>query len=905
MVPKYKFWKQFFSLVIVMTIALSADAQGKVGINTTTPAAMLHVMDSSVVFTAPAPIATSGNPPVSGAGSRMMWYADKAAFRAGLVNGMSSTYWNKDSIGYASVGLGHGTKAKGVSSIATGYFTSASGSHSTAFGHECIASGYISTAMGYKTTASGWYSTAIGSETIASNNYATAMGKGTIASDNYTTAMGYNTKAQSDFSTSTGSGTIAKGTLSFTMGHHTIAESYASVVIGRYNDTTSISSSSWNSNDPLFVAGNGNSVFRSNAFTLLKNGKTGINVNYPTAMLHVGDSSVVFTGFDPLPTMSVNPPISGAGTRMMWYPDKAAFRAGNVSGFGANNWNKDNIGLYSVAFGLNPKASGLYSFASGLRSVASGESSTAMGSLSIASGISSTAIGEGTWASNTASTAFGYLTTAAGVSSIAMGNETSAFGITSTAMGNGTTASGSFSTAMGNNTIADGEISIALGSASHASGQRSTAMGFQTTASGIESTAMGNGTTASGSISTAMGFETTASGSNSVAMGHTTTANSYASVVLGRYNDLTSVSSSSWISSDPLFIIGNGTESSSSNAVTVLKNGNVGIGTDVSPGHKLHVTHNVGGEGGWSQGIMVESMNETAGEAAIAFRNTHLPNNRQWMVGINQGDPSLSFNYGSALLTTNTKMFIDTTGRVGIGTNTPDARIHIFKGTGGEIYNSSSSLILEDDTDHYIQFSNPNDKQCGIRSGNSDIDSRSSILFFADSSITFRAGGTSTRMTIENNGYVGIGTTSPDYLLEVNGTAGKPGGGSWTNTSDIRLKQNIHPYRDGLASILKINPVTYQYNELSGYDTDAEHVGVIAQELKEVAPYMVSDSNKKTEDGVNNYLKVDNSAMTYMLINAVKEQQDMIKYQKETIDFLIQELASIKQQLGGSGESGN
>jgi len=145
-------------------------------------------------------------------------------------------------------------------------------------------------------------------------------------------------------------------------------------------------------------------------------------------------------------------------------------------------------------------------------------------------------------------------------------------------------------------------------------------------------------------------------------------------------------------------------------------------------------------------------------------------------------------------------------------------------------------------------------------------------------------------MTIENNGTVGIGTVSPDYLLEVNGTAGKPGGGSWTNTSDLRLKQNIHPYTDGLQSILKINPITYQYNELSGHDTDPEYVGVIAQELKEIAPYMVSVSNNKTEDGVNDYLSVDNSAMTYMLINAVKEQQKMIDELKQEIQILKEKI---------------
>jgi hypothetical protein len=496
---------------------------------------------------------------------------------------------------------------------------------------------------------------------------------------------------------------------------------------------------------------------------------------------------------------------------------------------------------------------------------------------------------------------------------------------------------------------------------------------------------MGNNSIASGSVSTAMGNYTKAPGDVSNSFGDHTKAKAYGSFVIGRYNDTTAISSTVWNNSDPLFIIGNGSSVGAlANAMTVLKNGKVGIGPDVTPDHRLHIVSNDAGDGGWTEGIMVENTNASTGEAAISFRNKAVPAGKQWIVGLNQTPPSLSFNYGSTFTSVNTKVSLDTLGKLGIGTTSPDAHLHISKGTGGGEYNTFSALIIEDDADQYIQFSNLNNNQCGIRSGNSDLDTRSAILFFADSSITFRAGGNSTRMTIENNGNVGIGTTNPlhklhltnnfpgdggwtegimveslnatageaaisfrnsvipsdkqwivgvnqsspglsftygsnlsiantrmfidtlgnvgiglitpGYLLEVDGTAGKPGGGSWTNSSDIRLKQNIHPYTDGLKSILKINPVTYHYNEMSGYDSNPEYIGVIAQELKEFAPYMVSESNKKTEDGANDYLQVDNSAMTYMLINAVKEQQSLIENQQEKINQLEQRLLLLENK---------
>ena len=60
----------------------------------------------------------------------------------------------------------------------------------------------------------------------------------------------------------------------------------------------------------------------------------------------------------------------------MWYPDKGAFRVGQVDG---TQWDKDNIGFNSMAFGQHITASGSKSIAMGFRSVASGDNSTTMG----------------------------------------------------------------------------------------------------------------------------------------------------------------------------------------------------------------------------------------------------------------------------------------------------------------------------------------------------------------------------------------------------------------------------------------------------------------------------------------------------------------------------------------------
>jgi len=74
---------------------------------------------------------------------------------------------------------------------------------------------------------------------------------------------------------------------------------------------------------------------------------------------------------------------SGAGTRLIWYPQKAAFRAGNING---TQWDDSNIGNYSLATGRDTKASGVQSTALGRQTTASGVNSTAIGYYNTSSG---------------------------------------------------------------------------------------------------------------------------------------------------------------------------------------------------------------------------------------------------------------------------------------------------------------------------------------------------------------------------------------------------------------------------------------------------------------------------------------------------------------------------------------
>jgi hypothetical protein len=232
-----------------------------------------------------------------------------------------------------------------------------------------------------------------------------------------------------------------------------------------------------------------------------------------------GNDGVVFRGTLGTGTL----PASGAGVRMMWYPAKAAFRFGGLDSNYSWAWDITNTGTYSVAGGSN-------SMAMGSMSVSLGGYNTASGPGSIALGYSSYGAGD-----YMAGVAIGYHTTTSGYGgNVALGVYTNAGGFT------GATAMGEYTTA---------------------SSQGATAMGFHTTANQTGATAAGAYTLANGQYATSLGYSTTAT--------------SYASTVVGRFNVIQGTSYG-WFDTEPLFVVGNGTDAQHpKDALVVKKNGDV------------------------------------------------------------------------------------------------------------------------------------------------------------------------------------------------------------------------------------------------------------------------------------------------------------------------------------------
>lgn len=103
--------------------------------------------------------------------------------------------------------------------------------------------------------------------------------------------------------------------------------------------------------------------------------------------------------------------------------------------------------------------------------------------------------------------------------------------------------------------------------------------------------------------------------------------------------------------------------------------------------------------------------------------------------------------------------------------------------------------------------------------------------------------------------------------------------------SDINAKKNISPLENSLDKVLKLNGVSFDWNEKVVpilASTQQRQIGLIAQQVEEVVPEVVEITTVE-----NNELKsVNYEVLTSLLIEAVKEQQAQIDQLKETVQKL-------------------
>jgi Chaperone of endosialidase len=201
---------------------------------------------------------------------------------------------------------------------------------------------------------------------------------------------------------------------------------------------------------------------------------------------------------------------------------------------------------------------------------------------------------------------------------------------------------------------------------------------------------------------------------------------------------------------------------------------------------------------------------------------------------------------------------INASGLVGIGTASPSNKLTVF-GSSSDVDVKLQTTNTGTSTTDGFNF--------GVENATQDV----FINQRENAAMRFFVNGAE-RITVKADGSVGIGTTTPDLKLSVNGDADKSlGGGSWQFFSDERLKNIKGRFNGGLKAVMQLQPIRYEYkrDNALGLKSEVEQVGFGAQALQKVIPEAVTRN-------ANGYLMVNNDPILWTMLNAIKEQQKEI-----------------------------
>jgi hypothetical protein len=246
---------------------------------------------------------------------------------------------------------------------------------------------------------------------------------------------------------------------------------------------------------------------------------------------------------------------------------------------------------------------------------------------------------------------------------------------------------------------------------------------------------------------------------------------------------------------------------------------------------------------------------------------------------------------------------IDTSGNVGIGTSSPDGKLHVTAdGANLDIQTSNNSNFSK------IRFKGAGGSVGGQVSGlgggaglafysttteRMRIDSSGTSNFFANNPI-FAATSAGANSTSANAIFIGyhsatsttaLGTSS--IVITSNGNIFNAND-SYGSLSDAKLKENVTDATPKLDKLNQVRVVNYNLKGELGHGTHKQ-IGVIAQELEQIFPGMVEDSPDRDAEG--NDLGTTTKAVKYsvfvpMLIKAMQEMKAIIDSQAERIAAL-------------------
>jgi hypothetical protein len=235
-----------------------------------------------------------------------------------------------------------------------------------------------------------------------------------------------------------------------------------------------------------------------------------------------------------------------------------------------------------------------------------------------------------------------------------------------------------------------------------------------------------------------------------------------------------------------------------------------------------------------------------------------------------------------------TKFVVTDAGQVGIGTGTPGQDLDLVAPNNGffRLSNTIADNTLKAGrmvVRHYSNAQAPlyvfgaassaTQNFLAFGGGWGAANAATQIDFFTSPNQITAAG--TPRLTILNNGYVGIGTQTPTNPLQMASGARCTATGVWQGASSREYKENIADLsaNQALLAFNKLNPVTFNYK----VDAAEKHVGFIAEDV----PDLVATPDRKALGTMD---------IVAVLTKVVQEQQKTIADLNEKVTRLQQQV---------------
>jgi hypothetical protein len=225
-------------------------------------------------------------------------------------------------------------------------------------------------------------------------------------------------------------------------------------------------------------------------------------------------------------------------------------------------------------------------------------------------------------------------------------------------------------------------------------------------------------------------------------------------------------------------------------------------------------------------------------------------------------------------------MFISDAGGVGIGTNSPAAKLHVNGADEGIRIQGTATGASNY---AYATFYDAAGTRIGYVGDGSSGDN--DLFLSADiGNVNLETAGLR-RLTVTQSGNVGIGTGAPAAKLHVVGTAGNATG-VWSTVSDRRLKKDIEPIEKALETVERLQGVTFHWKDAEKDAQFGRVRGLIAQDVEKVLPEWI----KTDPDG---YKRLEPIGVDALLIEAIKE----LKTENENLKTKVSELDRLQTEM--------